>query len=212
MVVAAKYTGRLVTMTALSIVLVAFSLSASWFIAETSHKVNGQRVTDQKVAFYPDYYEQYPSSYSSVYRYSSDSYVAELMSNERFIIEIWILVGICFIGTCLLDFKELSTGSALLLMIVGVAAIVLFVGRMPHALDYDGSYGRYGFPEHLPFIGSVGDTTSMPGLGFWLVLWAAIMQVAVGIVKTKIEVFDRKKAPKPVAAPSVPLSEKEFYP
>ena len=203
MVVPAKYTGRLVLMTALSMAMAALALSEPWYSAELSEESAYGDMTLQKDTFYIDYYRVHPVTYSEVYKYPSDSQIKDVMSWERIIILAWLLIGLVFIGACLVDFKELSVGSSIILLVIGILAVVFFVGRLTHALDYDSSTGYFGLNYYdIPFIGSrevdSGRTVSgMPGLGFWFVFIATLIQVTVGVVKTKIEVFDRKSKPAP---------------
>lgn len=210
------FSGRFVFSTALAIALAAFSLSTIWYDAEASRSSVGDidvisgdiTWTTQRTVFYVGHYEITSStgSHTSGSYAEFDSQVGELMSTEQLLIIAWISVGLAFIGSCVADFRKLRFVFSIVLMVIGIAAVGLFVSSMINALDSDIASGHFsGMPEDMPFYGTRIDGVHAwfaPGLGFWLVVFAASLQILIVAVMMKFEVFDPARNKTPSAADS----------
>lgn len=205
------FSGRFIFSTALAIALAAFSLSTIWYEAEASRSSIGDTDvisgdvtwTTQRIVFYVGFYERTSGtgSYTSGSYAEFDSQVGELMSTEQLLIIAWIAVGLAFIGSCVADFRKLRFVFSIVLMVIGIAAVGLFASSMINALDSDIASGYFtGTPEDMPFYGTrIGGVHAYfaPGLGFWLVVLAASLQLLIVAVMVKFEIIDpaRNKTP-----------------
>jgi hypothetical protein len=192
-----EYSGRLVFLAAFTIALAAFSLSTAWYTADVTHRLIGYTVTDYEVTFYAGYYEGGPGPFSGSYNGDYDMYVGDLMSAEQMLVLAWMLVGMAFIGSCLMESRYLSVGFSVVTMVIGFTAVGMFVGTMANALATDISNGYFEMlPNGMPFWGSIygggAFASGTPRLGFWLISLAAFLQAVVAIVSVKSVVLDRR--------------------
>jgi len=169
--VPAKYSGRVLLLTTMSLVLVSVSLSASWY------DVNG-------VDFYPTYY-QHSSSYLTPYEAADSAYdnVRDILALQAALVFIWIALGIVFVAAVIKDYRWLSVISGFAVLIIGFVAVFQFAARIDDAayVALRDSVTR----SAPPFDGFMGVETNTdgylihygPDIGFWMVLVALVMHV-----------------------------------
>ena len=170
-----------IVFTALAMSLCTFSLALPMFSMSYYNEVeilDQVYVTDETFVFYHDYLNVEDRAYLPY----SDSPVGDLMDEMTVMVIVWVIVGVVYIGSCVIGSRALIRG--FLLLFCSVLPVVYFVARMPYAISEWGylPYHLFAPGDFWGYISSHpydGSTRSWgPMLGWYLLLLACILQSA----------------------------------
>lgn len=173
--VPARFSGRILFMTTISLVLVSISLSYPWYFL--SYQVHTELPVDYTYegsrAFYTDFVEWDGSSLVP-YGVSDPDRVEKVMDLERSLIALWIVLGCAFMVAVLLNLRWPCFVIGIALLLIASLALIQFAGRIDEAVYGSPHYpsGIYLEPETFSGTSSTDSATVWyhPELGFWMAL------------------------------------------
>lgn len=180
-----KFSGRVVFLTMVSLLFVALSLSMPWYRVEYSGEYvafDDVRVVSGEYTFYTDlvfngeYYDEYLDPFQ-------ENPVGNLMGIETLLMEAWVAVGCLFVLAVLLDGKFWSILFGGTMLVIGMLAVLLFVGWMDDAVVsseyYYHTWGVVPEPDEfwVRMTSDTGFAEFAPMQGFWMVVAAVLMQL-----------------------------------
>jgi len=141
----ARFTGRIVLLTAVALVLAAIALSMPWY-KSTSQTANDSHITRYYYIDYVEVYITYPYSYlAGLETYNSmglaETGVGDVMALEKNLVYAWLLVGLLFIGSVLVNSLRGCLFLGWSAVVISMLAVIQFVGRVDlgSSVTYDRS-------------------------------------------------------------------------
>lgn len=181
-----RYTGRIIAMTAIALILIALALSLPWYKSETVRSYNWLGETRTSVITTECYIDYYVSSSEGIRQYT-DFYeeISAIMSLEKQLIHVWLIMGMLFLGAVLVDSRVLSVMLGWITLFACVFAIVQFAGRIRGKVLPSSTY----------------NTTSVGDIGYIVAIAAVALTVAAAVARTVVLYQETKGASRREEAP-----------
>lgn len=166
-----KYTGRIVFMTAVALVLIASALSMPWYESEMVYEYPWYGTTRTSVTIEKFYLEYSDSSAQGLQLYwDFDEDVIDIMHLEKDLIYCWLIAGLLFLGAVLMDMRLAGLILGWATLLICLFAVMQFAGRIKDAMTPPGW----------------GTTTYAADIGFVVAIAATALQIIAVLARTYV--------------------------
>jgi hypothetical protein len=165
-----RFTGRIVLMTAIALMLIALALSLPWYKSETVREYTWygeSRTVTLTTQYYIDYYES-PEGLRQYSDFHED--LSNIMSLEKVLIYCWLLFGFLFLAAVLINLRIPSILLGWITLALCVLAVVQFAGRIREEIT----------------TWSASNTTYTADIGFMTAIAATALQVIAVLARSYV--------------------------